>query len=337
MTPVGVPRPMTTNAGPEYRAAEARFREAVTPEEKLAALEDMLRLVPKHKGTEKLCADLKSRISKLRQAPARKGASRGPSHRIVHEGAGQVALVGPPNSGKSTLVSRLTNASPEVAPYPMTTLQATPGMMPFEDIAFQLVDLPPLCVEHVEPWVYDIARGADLMWLVLSLDGALDGLDDLLALLAAKAIAPLPAGRAGPADRRPGWIYKPGLLVITGMDDEGAPGDLLALDELLEGTWPMVGVSGLTGAGKDELGARTFDALDIIRVYSKEPGKPADLGRPFTLPRGATVDDLASKIHKEVAAALKYARVWGPSVHDGQSVHGGHVLREGDVVELHRA
>ena len=328
---------MTTNAGPEYRAAEVRFREAVTPEEKLAALEDMLRLVPKHKGTEKLCADLKSRISKLRQAPTRKGGSRVPSHRIVHEGAGQVALVGPPNTGKSTLVSLLTHARPEVAPYPMTTHQATPGMMPFEDVAFQLVDLPPLCAEHVEPWVYDIVRGADLIWLVLSLEAALGGLDEVLGFLADKAIVPVPAGRPEPTERRPGWIYRPALLVITGMDGEGALDDLRTLDDLLEGAWPMVGVSGLTGSGLGELGASTLGALDIMRVYSKEPGKPADLERPFTLPRGATVDDLAAKIHKEVAAALKYARVWGRGVHDGQSVHGGHVLQEGDVVELHRA
>lgn len=329
---------MTTNAGPEYREAEARFRAAVTPEEKLAALEEMLRIVPKHKGTEKLCADLKSRISKLRQGAKKKEGTRGgPSHRIVHEGAGQVALVGPPNSGKSTLVAQLTRARPDVAPYPMTTFQATPGMMPFEDVAFQLVDLPPICAEHVEPWVYDIVRGADLAWLVISLDFALGGIDDTLSLLAHKAIGVVPAGGPGPTERRPGWTYMPTLLVVTGMDGASAAEDLATLDELLEGAWPTIGVSGVSGAGLGELGASTFRALDIVRVYSKEPGKPADLERPFTLPRGATVDDLAAKIHKEVAAALKYARVWGPSAHDGQSVHGRHVLAEGDVVELHPA
>lgn len=327
---------MTTNAGPEYREAEARFRAAVTPQEKLAALEEMLRLVPKHKGTEKLCADLKSRISKLKQEPKGKGGAKGASHKIVREGAGQVALVGPPNSGKSSLVATLTHARPDVAPYPMTTLKATPGMMAFEDVAFQLVDLPPLCREHVEPWVYDVVRGADLAWLVLSLEDALSGLDDTLEILRGKAIGLLPWGRPEREERRPGWTYLRTVVVLTGMDLPGAEEDLGALDELTEGAWPRVAISVPQCTGFEELARATFEALDIIRVYSKEPGKDADLERPFTLPRGATVSDLAARIHKDIAAQLKHARVWGPSAHDGQSVKGGHVLMEGDVVEIHR-
>ena len=340
---------MPANLNPAYREAEGRLRQAVTPEEKIAALEEMLSVMPKHKGTEKLQADLKSRIAKLKRAPRKKPASGGPSHKIPREGAGQVALVGPPNSGKSALVDRLTHAAPEVAPYPFTTREATPGMMAFEDVDFQLVDLPPLSEEYVEHWVYDLIRAADLVWLVLDVEQALEGIELVERLLGEKGIVLVPAGPEGPpeGDRRPGWVYQEALMVLTGLDREGTHEDLELVERLLEGPWSRkasgsdpgrqadVGVSAVTGEGLDELGRATFQALDLVRVYTKEPGKEPDLEKPFALTRGATVEDLARAIHREIAEGLKFARVWGRSVHDGQRVQGGHGLEEGDVVELH--
>ncbi len=326
---------MPANLTPAYRQAEARFREAVTTQEKVAALEDMLRVLPKHKGTDKLHADLRARLSRLRREPHH-GPAKGHGHRIPREGAGQVALVGCPNAGKSSLVAALTHAAPEVAPYPLTTHDATPGMMPYEDIAFQLVDLPPLCREHVEPWVYDLVRAADLLWLVVSVTDALDGLDAGLALLGTRGIEPCPAGGDLPPPSRPGWSVTPALLVVTGMDRAGADGDLEALRQLLEVPWPIVPVSNVTRRGFDELGRRTFAALRVMRVYTKEPGKEPDRARPYTLPLGSTVADLARTIHNDVAATMKYAKLWGRSAFAGQSVGEAHVLVEGDVVEIHR-
>jgi uncharacterized protein len=326
---------MPANLTAAYREAEAAFKEAVTREEKIAALEEMLRVIPKHKGTEKLQAGLRSRISRLKKEPAKKhGARAGPSHRIPREGAGQVVLVGPPNAGKSALVAHLTHASPAVADYPMTTREPTPGMMPYGEIAFQLVDLPPLCEEYVESWVYDLIRGGDLAWLVLSLDDPLSGLEVVEACLAPKAIQLVPAGSSGPEERRPGWRYLSAVLVVTGCDRAGARDDLAVLDELLGEAWKPVGVSTVTDEGLRALGDRTFDALEIIRVYTKEPGEDPDMTRPFTLPRGATVSALARAIHADVAGRLKSARVWGPSAFDGQRVTGDHPLEDGDVVEL---
>lgn len=326
---------MPANLTPVYREAEARFKAAVTREEKIAGLEEMLRVIPKHKGTEHLQADLRSRLSKLRQEPAKKKPGKGPSHRIPKEGAGQIALAGAPNSGKSSLVAGLTHARPEVAPYPMTSLKATPGMMPYEDVTIQLVDLPPLCHEHVEPWVYDILRASDLVWIVISAKAPLQGLELVQELLATKAIGLYAAGSGPPEDARPGWSYKRAMLIATGMDLPGAQEDMEALAELVELPWPQVKVSTTTGAGMDALGPATYKALEIIRIYSKEPRKEADMSRPFTLPRGSTVEELAKAIHKEIAQGIKFARVWGTSAFDGQSVHEHHVLEEGDVVEVH--
>jgi uncharacterized protein len=328
---------MPANLTAPYKAAEATYRAAVTREEKLAALEEMLRQIPKHKGTEKLQADIRSRIAKLKKEPTKKSGGRGLSHRIPAEGAGQVVLVGLPNAGKSALVATLTAADPVVADYPMSTRDATPGMMPFRDVAFQLVDLPPLCDEHVEPWVYDLVRGGDLAWLVVSIEEPLEGLEAVERLLAGKAIRLLPdpdADDPETGERRPGWTYLPAILVVTGMDRPGARDDLAALDELVSLPWPRAAVSTVTGEGMASLGERTFDALRILRVYTKEPGHEPDLERPFTLPIGATVADLARAIHSDLAEGLESARVWGPSAFDGQRVHRDHPLADGDVVEL---
>jgi len=326
---------MPANLTPAYKEAEAKFRAAVTREERIAGLEEMLRVIPKHKGTDKLQADLRSRLSKLKREPKKKGGTRGHSHRVPREGAGQVVLVGPPNAGKSSLVATLTHAHPEVAAYPLTTRDAVPGMMPFEDVAFQLVDLPPLCEEHVENWVYDLVRAGDLVWLTVSIARPLAGFDLVMELLEPKAISLYPAGSSAPAEGRPGWLHKPTLLVVTGMDQEGSESDLEALGELLETPWPTVPVSTVTAMGLDELAKHTFEALDIIRIYTKEPKEEPDRERPFTLPRGSTVGDLARTIHKDIAEGFKFARVWGHHTFDGQSVKDAHVLEEGDVVEIH--
>jgi hypothetical protein len=325
---------MPANLTPDYHAAEARFRAAVTREEKVVALEEMLRVLPRHKGTDKLHADLRARLSKLRREPHHT-TTKGFSHRIPREGAGQVALVGCPNSGKSSLVAALTHATPDIAPYPLTTRDATPGMMPFEDIAFQLLDLPPLCQEHVEPWVYDLVRAADLAWLVVPVTDALDGIDAAIALLATRGIAPYPVGSAPPTASHAGWALKPALLVVTGMDRDGAPGDLAALRELLQAPWPVVPVSTVTRKGLGVLAKHTFTAMGVVRIYTKEPGKDPDRRRPFTLRTGATVADLARTIHNDIAAKLKFARVWGHGAFAGQSVGEAHVLADGDVVEIH--
>lgn len=326
---------MPANLSPDYRRAEERLRAARTVEDKIAALEEMLRVIPKHKGTDALQGDLKSRIAKLRKAPPARGARAAAMHLIPSEGAGQVALVGLPNTGKSALVASLTHATPEVADYAFTTRTPTPGMMRFEDVSFQLIDLPPLSTQHVEPWVFDLIRHADLLWIVVDGADPLGELDEATRLLEDKHIAIHAPGVAIPKPDGSGWTHQRAILVAAGADRPGAEGDIAALDALLEGAWHPVAVSSVSGEGLDALRKKTFEAFEILRVYTKQPGKPADREAPFTLPIGATVHDLAVRIHKELAATFRYARIWGSSAFDGQSVQGEHVLAEGDVVELH--
>jgi hypothetical protein len=324
---------MPANLSPEYHRAEERLRGAKSITEKIDALEEMLRVIPKHKGTDHMQADLKSRIAKLRKEGGKKAGKGGFSYIIPREGAGQVALAGPPNSGKSSLVRALTHATPAVGDYPFTTREPVPGMMPFEDIAFQLIDLPPLSQQHVEPWVFDLIRYADLVWIVLDGEQAIEGFDEVRRVLEARNIGVYPAGT------EPRYItaavQKKAIVVVTGVDKPGVADALPAVEELLEGRWRVAGVSARTGEGLDEIARRSFEAFGIMRVYTKQPGKPRDDSAPFALPIGSTVGDLAARIHKDLLDTMTFARVWGTSAFDGQAVQQDHVLAEGDIVEIH--
>jgi hypothetical protein len=324
---------MPANLSPEYHRAEERLRAAKSISEKIDALEEMLRVIPKHKGTDHMQADLKSRIAKLRKEGGKKTGRGGFSYIIPREGAGQVALAGPPNSGKSSLVRALTHAAPAVGDYPFTTREPTPGMMPFEDIAFQLVDLPPLSEQHVEPWVLDLIRYADLVWVVVDGEEAIEGFDEARHVLEARNVGLYPAGT------EPRYItaavQKRALVVVTGLDKPGVAAAIPVVEELLEGRWRVAGVSARTGAGLDALARCTFEAFELMRVYTKQPGKPRDDSSPFALPLGSTVGDLAERIHKDLLETMTFARVWGTSAFDGQAVQKDHVLAEGDIVEIH--
>jgi len=335
---------MPANLTPEYLEAEQAYKEASTTPEKIAALEHMLAVIPKHKGTEKMIGELRHKIAKLRQEATRAhkaGPSRGPAiHQVEKEGAGQVVLAGAPNTGKSALVARLTHAKPEVANYPFTTRVPTPGMMPFEDIQIQLVDLPPLDPQYGEVWVPQTIRSADAILIVVDL-AALELLDEIENTVALLDKAKIAAAKRDPLPY--GFVEKPTLVVANKVDLPGARADFEAFLELYGARFPAVAVSAETGEGLDQLQRAIFNLLGIIRVYSKEPGKKADMTTPFVLQAGETVADLAGRVHKEILAHLKYARVWAhPSAplaagvkYEGQMVHRDHRLADRDVVELH--
>lgn len=323
---------MPANLTPEYRAAEAKFRQARTIEAKRLALDEMLATIPKHKGTEKMQADIKRRMARLRQEEQSKTDRRGTAIRVEPEGAAQVVLLGPPNCGKSSLLAALTRAAPAIGAYPFTTVRPQPGMMPFEDVAVQLVDLPPVTSEHMDAWLPDLVRGAD--GALLCADAASTALpDDVEAVRARLAEVHVTLGRELPADVRTRETPVRTLLVVT-KRDLARPDDLAALHDLYGPVFPMAEVAVAGGAGLEELKVELWRWLQLVRVYSKPPGKPVDRGAPFIMHLGATVHDLAERIHRELAERLLFARVWGGEF-NGLRAAREFVLRDRDVIELH--
>ena len=330
---------MPANLPPPYKDAEARFRAAPTPEERERALREMIALLPKHKGTEKLHADLKHRLATLEEEgerAARSGKRRADPAHVRREGAGQWVLLGPPNAGKSSLLAALTAAHPAIGDYPFTTRAPQPGMVPFEDVQVQLVDAPPAAPGHTEGWLPNLVHGADGVLLVVSV--ADDDLEpDLAECLDVLRRARLwPAARALPPGDAPAVLRRPVLVAANKADLDPDGKALKDLVVLLEGPFVKLAVSASTGLHLQELRRRLFGLLRVVRAHSKVPGKKAEMDSPFALKLGSTVLDMARAVHKDFAEKLDFARVWSKDgTLDGLRVNRDHVLNDEDVVELH--
>ncbi len=324
---------MPANLPPEYYEAEKRFKEAASPQDKTVALEELIATVPKHKGTDKLRAELRRRLSQLREEAARrKKSGKGDLYTVEKEGAAQVAIAGFANSGKSSILKSLTNANPAVADYPVTTVMPLSGMMPFEDIQLQLVDLPPIGNESTDGWVSGILRASDAILLVVDLSEDPEIQAELL-------IGQLAKWRIGLLKRQesPEKCHgcKPAIVAASKSDAPAAQGGLDRLRAKFATLYPIVQVSTESKEGLEELRRVLFENSRIIRIYSKEPGKEPDRAKPFVLPLGSTVLDLAETIHRDFFNNFKYACIWGSAKFGGQRVQKDHVLHDRDVVEYH--
>ncbi len=328
---------MPANLTPEYKKADETFRAASTDAERLLALEEMLRTIPKHKGTESMQADLKRRISKLKEAVEAGGKKGGAKHvdvfHVPRSGAGQVVLVGMPNVGKSAILAALTHAPVNVTAYPFATEKPVPGMMLFEDVPIQLVDTPPITAEYAAPGFVNTCRGADLLAIVVDLSGdVLEQMEVCTRYLDEHRLILNPAADVDDADN---YLARTTFVLATKADIAPA-GTLDTLRELTERTFEYIEISSTTRQGLDVMARRIYEMLDVVRIYAKKPGHPADMKDPFTLPRGSTVHDLAALIHRQLADSLKTARAWGAAgIHDGQNVPRDHVLTDKEIIELH--
>ncbi len=330
---------MPANLTPQYHKAEAAYRQAETPQEELECLQVMLREIPKHKGTDRLQADLKSKIAKVKadsQKQTAQAAVKSAATKIPKQGAGRVLLVGAPNTGKSQLLAALTRAQPEVAPYPFTTQGPLPGMMLYEDCPFQLIDLPPITADFFSPTTVGLVRGADLVFLVVDL--ANDNLvEDTAAVLEQFSTGKTRLGRETMLDEEDvGVSYTQTIVVLNKVDDPDSEERLALLDEFLNLPFDRIEVSATEGTGLDQLRLEAFQRLEIVRVYTKHPKeKEPDRSKPFTIRKGETLVEVAENVHRDMAAGLKGARIWGAAVHDATMVKPDYQPQDGDIVELH--
>jgi ribosome-interacting GTPase 1 len=329
---------MAANLTPQYLEAEAEYKKAQTAEERLACLRKMFALLPKHKASEKLQAELKTKISDMREEAEKerhKSKKGGVSYKIPRQGAGQYVLVGAPNAGKSRLLTRLTRAAPEVAPYPFTTREPSAGMMDWEDVRVQLIDLPPITADVMEGFVSSMVRSADAALLLVDLADD-DGPFAAQAVLEKLAETKTVLVREPPPEITDYSVeYVRTLLVANKSDADGASDRLDVVREMFDPVFPIHVIAAEHGDGLEELRAEIYKFLNVIRVYTKHPGKPPDTSSPFTCPAGSTLVEFAGLVHRDFAENLKSARIWGTGVFDGQTVKRDHVLHDKDIVELH--
>jgi ribosome-interacting GTPase 1 len=326
---------MPANLPPEYYAAEADYKKASSPQEKITALEILISTVPKHKGTDKLRADMRRRLSKLRDESAKKKKSgRGDVYTVEKQGAAQAAFIGYANSGKSSVLEAVTNAHPVIADFPMSTMMPLSGMMTYEDIQFQLIDLPPIGNESTDGWVSGILRNSNMLIIIVDLSEDPEIQTELL--LDQLNNWKIPVIKKGEeADENEFLSPKPLIIVANKNDGQETDKVVDVLKQKYEAEYPIIGLSSVKKTGLEELKRSVFENSRTIRVYSKESGKPPDMKTPFTVPLGSNVLQLAQIIHKDFVQHLKYACIWGSGKFDGQRVQKDYVLHDKDVVEYH--
>jgi hypothetical protein len=387
---------MPSNVTPEYLKAEDTYKSAKSPKEKLVALELMLSTIPKHKGTEKMQLQIKRNLSKLKkevekEKELKKGGTGGTSFFVRKEGAAQVALAGLPNSGKSTILNKLTGRDVGIGDYAFTTVKPTPAMLQYKGIQIQLVDMPGL-IEGVSlgkgmggPLISAIRAVDAIMILVdLSVDPVKD-LELIIKELEAKGlrlnkkvpnieIQKIPTGgieiigdnfliecnsqdvkkilqeervhNAIITIKEPVTLtdifevldssleYKKAIIIGTKGDLPGSKEGLERLERHVK-NFKVIPVSAINNVNLDILPSEIFCILGIIRVYTRSPGKEID-NAAMPMKIDSTALDAAKKVHKNLYKNFKFARVWGNSAKfDGQRVGPEHVLRDGDIIEIH--
>jgi len=388
---------MPTNLPAEAKHKWNQVSLARTPEEKIRALQEFLSLVPKHKGTARLCAQVKRQIAILRREmerkKQRKAGKKGPRFFVEKDGAAQIVIVGLTNVGRSSLLSSVTNAKVTVSERPYTTQTPVPGMLRYEDIYFQIVEAPAFMEgasnEKISNLTLSLCRNADMLFLMVDLSwnpiqqlkaifseldrgrinvqrrnvrveierkhpgvglriilfGRLQDcrLKDVEQLLRSYRITDAIVKIYGNVTLDDveeaifgGIVYKPAIIIANKVDAAGAEERLSALKSFVGNLIPVIPISCKDKIDAHTLGEKIFKSLNLIRVYTKEPADKEPSSKPFVLKKGATVQDLARKIHSEFYKKFSYAKVWAERLaFSPQKVGASFILEDGDIIEIH--
>ena len=305
---------MPANLPPHFFALQAKLKQTKDPKEKISILEQLLAICPKHKGTEKVRKDLRRKIAKLKKEKPKK-TKREALYFVPKEGAGQAVIVGPANSGKSSLLNALTNAKAKVRDYPFTTQIPQPAMMPYENILIQLVDTPPLTKES-PGWLKALILSADALLVIFDfsvpeIEKEIKEIKDILTSWNLKK--------------------KKTIFLANKMDLEKAKENFEKLSKK-ENFFP---ISVQKGEGLKDLRKKIFELLEIVRVYSKPPKKEAKLDKPFIMKKGDRLIELIEKINPEYVEKFKYARLLRKDSSKIKIVGKDYLLKDEDIIEVH--
>ena len=330
---------MPANLPPQYYELDREFKKESDPREKLRMAKELLAMMPKHKGTDKLQAEMKAKISTLNkdiQGGGKKhGARRVDDHtHIEKEGAAQIILIGAPNSGKSSIVDTLTHAKPLIGDYPYTTREPLAGMTLFETVQYELIDTPPISEEYFESYLPNLVRQADLVCIVadICVPGFGEGLKMVFNRLEEKRIILTAEIPEEVEDQR--FAYKKTFIAAHKCLDEGAEKGIEEIKNLYP-DFKVVPTSILDDDSMKKYMAAIFELLGIIRIYTKRVGHDPDFADPIILPIDGTVEDAARTLHKDFARDLQFAKLWGDGKFEGQRVKNSFVLSDKDIIEFH--
>ena len=298
---------MPINAGFEYAKAEEKYYKAFTDEERLKALEEMLRNAPSHKGSEKFRGDIRLKIKKLKENLTKSKKSKA-GKKGIKKGDMQAVLIGLTNSGKSSVLKALTNANPKIASYGFTTTEPEIGTLNYRGCKIQVIDLPPIGSENFD---YGLANNTDLLLIVIE---KIHEIEEIFNSIKNKTIKK--------------------LIVFNKIDLHDENTKRKIIETLRSKKYSFIVVSTKTNEGIEELKEKIFKSFNIIRIYTRQPGKKED-DVPVIMPPESTLEDVAEKILHGYSKKVKYAKITGPSCKfPNQKIGLKHIVKDKDVVEF---